>query len=101
MESYTVEQIKEMIESGQKVLVDFKAEWCAPCRNFVPIFEEVSGEKKFSDIKFVKCDVDENAELATKYGIRSIPAIILFEDGEIKSKHVGLMSKFQLEEFLS
>mgnify|MGYP000978896423 CR=1 FL=1 len=101
MENYTKEQVKEMIASGKKVVVDFWAEWCGPCRAFVPVFEEVAGEGNFSDVTFVKCNVDEDAELPAKYGIRSIPTIILFDGGTVKSKNTGAMSKNQFEAFLS
>jgi len=101
MENYTTEQVKEMIASGKKVVVDFWAEWCGPCRAFVPVFEEVEKEGNFSDVTFVKCNVDEDAELPAKYGIRSIPTIILFDGGTVKSKNTGAMSKNQFEAFLS
>lgn len=101
MENYTTEQVKEMIASGKKVVVDFWAEWCQPCRVFVPVFEQVSEEGKFADTVFVKCNVDTESELPVKYGIRSIPTIILFEGGDIKSKQTGAMSKTQFETFLS
>lgn len=101
MENYTTEQVKEMIASGKKVVVDFWAEWCGPCRAFVPVFEQVAEEGKFSDVTFVKCNVDKEAELPSKYGIRSIPTVILFDGGSVKSKNTGAMSKPQFEAFLS
>lgn len=101
MKNYTTEEVKEMIETGKKVVIDFWAEWCSPCRVFIPVFEEVSEEGKFEDTVFVKCNVDLDAELPTKYGIRSIPTIILFEGGVVKSKQTGAMSKTQFETFLS
>jgi len=101
MENYTAEQIKEMIASGQKVVVDFWAPWCGPCKAFVPVFEQVAEEGVFSEVTFVKCNVDDNAETPSKYGIRSIPTVILFEGGTVKSRNTGAMSKAQFESFLS
>lgn len=101
MKNYTTEQVQEMIDSGKKVVVDFFAEWCAPCRAFVPVFEQVAGEGNFTDVTFIKCNVDEDVELPAKYGIRSIPTVILFEGGTVKSKNTGAMSKTQFEAFLS
>jgi thioredoxin 1 len=101
MNNYTTEQVNEMIASGKKLVIDFKANWCGPCKTFLPIFEEVSKNEKFSDTTFVACDVDENSELPMKFGVRNIPSIILIENGEVKKKNVGAMLKFQFEEFLS
>ena len=101
MENYTTEQVKEMIDSGKKVVVDFWAPWCVPCRAFTPVFEQVAEDGELSDVTFVKCNVDEDEKLPSKYGIRSIPTVILFEGGAVKSKNTGAMSKTQFEAFLS
>jgi thioredoxin 1 len=101
MENYTTEQVKEMIASGKKVVVDFKAEWCAPCKSFLPIFEKFSKNENFKDIVFIKIDVDKNSELPIEYGIRSIPTVILFENGQIKTKKTGFMSENDFQIFLS
>lgn len=81
----------------ERAVVDFYATWCGPCKMFGPIFEEVSEE---SNINFVKLDVDKNDDIARKYGVMTIPTVILFENGEEVKKHIGLMSKEELEEFI-
>ena len=80
-----------------KAVVDFYATWCGPCKMFGPVFEEVSGE---IDINFVKIDVDNYAEVARKYGVMSIPTIILFEDGKEIKRYTGFMSKDEFIGFL-
>ncbi len=90
------EEFNELI-AFEKVLVDFYATWCAPCRMLSPILEEVEKE---STIKILKVDVDKYPNLAASYGIMSIPALKLFSGGkEIKSQ-IGYMSKEELKEFL-
>ena len=85
------------IESG-KVLVDFFATWCGPCRMLSPIVEELS--KEVGDYEFYKVDVDENESLAAKYGIMTIPTLLIFKDGELKKTSVGLISKNDLLDIL-
>jgi len=87
------ENFDELISSG-KVLVDFYANWCGPCKMISPILEEISNEK--NDIAIVKVDVDNNNDLAIKYGIMSIPTIILFNDGVEVSKHIGFLPKEEI-----
>jgi thioredoxin 1 len=79
-------------------LVDFWAPWCRPCLALGPIIEELSGE--YSDVKIGKIDVDENPETSQQLGIRSIPTIIIYKDGEIVEKHVGGASKTQLKSLI-
>ena len=81
-----------------KVLVDFNATWCGPCRMLSPIIDELAGE--VTDYKFYKLDVDENEELSRKYGIMSIPTLLIFENGELKQTLVGFKSKAELKEIL-
>ena len=81
----------------ERAVVDFYATWCRPCKMFGPIFEELSED---SDINFVKLDVDKNEDIARKYGVMTIPTVILFENGEEVKKHIGLMNKEELEEFI-
>lgn len=80
-----------------KAVVDFYATWCGPCKMFGPIFEEASED---NNINFVKLDVDKNDDIARKYGVMTIPTVILFDNGEEVKRHVGLMNKEELEEFI-
>ena len=88
-----------VIKSDVPVLVDFFAEWCAPCKSQTPILNELSGAYE-GRIKFAKVDidVDGNKELATKYGVLSVPTLILFSNGEIKDTMIGVTSKKKLEQ---
>ena len=79
-------------------VVDFWASWCGPCKMFSPIFDEVSNE--YSNINFYKVNVDENREIAKKYGIMSIPTIILFKDGKEIKRNIGFLSKEEFKNFL-
>ena len=81
------------------VLVDFGADWCGPCRMLAPIIEELAGEYS-SRISFVKLDIDQNPQTATKYGIRSIPTLLLFKKAEPISQIVGFKPKKELKQSL-
>ena len=88
----------EVIQSEKKVLLDFWAPWCGPCRMVVPIIEEIAGER--SDIKVGKVNVDEQPELARQFGVMSIPMLVVMENGEIVNKAVGARSKNAILEML-
>lgn len=94
MKDLKVDELKEFISKGS-VAVDFWASWCGPCKMLGPVFEEVSGE--LSDITFAKADIDEVGEVATELGIRGVPTIILFKDGEEVNRIVGFMPKDALK----
>ena len=87
----TIENFKELIAQDKITIVDFWAEWCGPCRMLGPILDDVAKERP--DIQVVKVDVDTNSDLSTEYGIRSIPAVYIFKNGEKIESFVGVKSK--------
>ena len=88
----------EVLQSEQPVLLDFWAPWCGPCRMVGPVIEELSEE--VLNVKFAKLNVDEEPEVAEKYGIMSIPTLILFRNGEIAKRVTGARGKAELNEWL-
>ena len=88
---------EELIKEGI-VIVDMFATWCGPCKMLGPVVEELSNE--YTNIKFVKIDVDECADVAKKYGIMSIPTLIKFENGQEIDKKIGFINKEQFKEWL-
>ena len=90
----------EVLKSSQPVVVDFWAEWCGPCKQIGPALDEIAGAMN-GKVKIVKLNVDENPATAAKYGIMSIPTLMLFKNGELASRQVGAAPKQKLEQWIT
>ncbi|MBC7602424.1 MAG: thioredoxin TrxA [Ramlibacter sp.] len=89
----------EVLKSDKPVLVDYWAEWCGPCKMIAPILDEVAGT--YGDkLQVAKMNVDDNRDIPAKFGIRGIPTLMLFKNGELAATKVGAMSKAQLTAFI-
>ena len=91
---------QEVLKSSKPIVVDFWAEWCGPCKQLAPTVEEVA-DAMIGSVKVCKMDVDSNQDLAVQYGVRSIPTLLIFKNGEVASTQIGAISKQQLEDFIA
>ena len=90
---------QEVLKSDTPVLVDFWAEWCGPCRMIGPSLEEISKELD-GKLKIVKINIDENPMAPTRYGVRSIPTLLLFKNGQVAATKIGALQKSKLQEWV-
>jgi thioredoxin 1 len=91
---------KDVLKATEPVVVDFWAEWCGPCRMIAPALEEISKSLN-GKVKIVKLNVDENPGTAAKFGIMSIPTLMLFKNGELASRQIGAAPKQKLEQWIT
>jgi len=89
----------EVLQSDKPVVVDFWAEWCGPCKQLSPVVDELANDMKDS-IKVVKVNIDEAPEAPTKYGVRGVPTLMIFKNGQVVDTRVGGMPKSQLQEWV-
>ncbi|MDD6007576.1 MAG: thioredoxin [Bacteroidales bacterium] len=94
--NFTDENTKELIESGQPLVIDFWATWCGPCMRLAPIIDQLATEYE-GKVLIGKYNVDEESDMSTEFGIRSIPTLLFFKDGELKGQLIGGSSKSEVE----
>jgi len=97
------EDLKEKIESGEKIILDVFAEWCRPCMTMKPTFEKLAQEliNENSDVKLYTLNVEENRDIAVQYGVRSVPTIKVFNQGNVIDTKVGIQSEDQLKSLIN
>ena len=89
----------DVLQSSLPVLVDYWAEWCGPCRSIAPVLDELATQYE-GKVQIAKMNVDENREVPAKFGIRGIPTLMIFKDGQLAATHVGALNKSKLTAFL-
>lgn len=94
--NFTDENTKELIESGQPLVIDFWATWCGPCMRLAPVIDQLATEYE-GKVLIGKYNVDEESDMSTEFGIRSIPTLLFFKEGELKGQLIGGSSKSEVE----
>ncbi len=91
---------QEVLKSEQPVLVDYWAEWCRPCKTIAPLLDEIAGEYK-GKLRVARINIDDNPNIPPKYGVRGIPTLMIFKNGNVEATRVGALSKSQLTAFIN
>jgi thioredoxin 1 len=99
MENVTTERFKELQSEGNKLVVDFWAEWCGPCKTLIPRLEQM--EKDYPNVKFIKVNVDENMDASLDMGIRSVPTVMIFDSNKLVDRSQGVQSDTYYKEVLN
>jgi thioredoxin len=99
MENVTTERFKELQSQGNKLVVDFFAKWCGPCKTLIPRLEQI--EKDYPEVKFIKIDVDENMDTSLDLGIRSVPTVMIFNGEKLVDRTQGVQSDNHYKEVLN
>lgn len=96
----TAQELEQKIQNGEKVIVEFHAEWCLPCRTLKPVFERVAQGNE-TDVQMYTMDIEKNKDFVSSLGIRSIPTIKVFDSGEVKDTKVGVITEQSIKELVS
>jgi thioredoxin 1 len=99
MENVKTEIVKQIQSEGKKLLVDFYTTWCGPCRSLIPLLEKI--EKEYSDVTFVKVNVEENLELASELGITSVPTVVFYNGTTLVDKSMGVKPETYYKDILN
>ena len=99
MRELTTDELKQKLDNGDKVLVDFFATWCGPCKALIPVLESISND--FDGVELIKMDVDQNMDLAMELGIRSVPTVVLFEGRKEVFRTTGANNKTFYEKVIT